>query len=102
MFDPRRVAQSWKFSLQEQAITLWPDPSRRCPAVDLDDLHLLEQAASGGSVQLVQLTEKSALEKAPEFIVQGNSVQMRDKAFVEALSSWIHVAFVHDDRAAQP
>jgi hypothetical protein len=32
--------QCWKFRLQERAITIAPDLSRRCPAVDPDDHHL--------------------------------------------------------------
>lgn len=32
--------QCWRFRLEEKAITLLPDLSRRCPAVDPDDHHL--------------------------------------------------------------
>jgi len=32
--------QCWKFRIEERAITLLPDLSRRCPAVDPDDHHL--------------------------------------------------------------
>jgi hypothetical protein len=32
--------QCWKFEISEQAITIIPDLSRRCPAVDPDDHHL--------------------------------------------------------------
>ncbi len=32
--------QCWKFRVQERAITIEPDLSRRCPAVDPDDHHL--------------------------------------------------------------
>ena len=32
--------QCWKFALQERAISIVPDLSRRCPAVDPDDHHL--------------------------------------------------------------
>jgi hypothetical protein len=32
--------QCWKFALQEHAISIVPDLSRRCPAVDPDDHHL--------------------------------------------------------------
>jgi len=54
-----------------------------------DHLRVLERAASGGGVQLIMLSDKTALEKALEFVVQGNSVQMQDKAFVEELKAWI-------------
>jgi hypothetical protein len=32
--------QCWKFALEQDAITILPDFSRRCPAVDPDDHHL--------------------------------------------------------------
>ncbi len=154
--------QCWRFGLQEQAIAILPDLSRRCPAVDpddhhlfvslgcaaenlaqaalahglalepsfdagsdslrmvlaptaaapsplfkaipqrqstraeydgkplaADDLHLLERATAGGGVQLVLLTEKAALERTLEFVVEGNTAQMKDKAFVDELKAWI-------------
>jgi Nitroreductase family len=154
--------QCWKFALDAQAITILPDLTRRCPAVDPDDHHLfvslgcaaenlaqaalahglraepafdagrdalrialeptaaqssplfeaipqrqstraeydgqplavntlrlLEHAGSGGGVQLLLLTEKAALEKLLEFVVQGNTAQMNDKAFVDELKAWI-------------
>lgn len=54
-----------------------------------DDLRALETAAAGDGVQLILLTDKAALEKALEFVVQGNSVQMDDKAFVDELKAWL-------------
>lgn len=54
-----------------------------------DDLRALERAAAGDGVQLILLTDKPALEKALEFVVQGNSAQMNDKAFVDELKAWI-------------
>lgn len=154
--------QCWKFGIEPQAITVLPDFTRRCPAVDPDDHHLfvslgcaaenlaqaalahglqaestfdaqrgalrmalaatapqvlprflaipqrqstrgeydgkplsvdelrtLEQAAAGGGVQLILLTDRAALEKALALVVQANSAQMRDAAFVEELKAWI-------------
>lgn len=154
--------QCWKFRLEPNAITILPDLSRRCPAVDPDDHHLfvslgcaaenlvqaahahgfaalasldgarnavrialepaparatplfqaipqrqstraeydgrplslgdlraLEAAAAGDGVQLILLNGKPALEKALEFVVQGNSAQMNDPAFVDELKAWI-------------
>ena len=154
--------QCWKFAVEPQAITILPDLSRRCPAVDPDDHHLfvslgcaaenlvqaalahglkgaatfdagraalhialestvattsplfqaiaqrqstraeydgkalaveelrqLEQAAAGAGVQLMLLTDKPMLERVLEFVVQGNTVQMNDKAFVDELKAWI-------------
>ena len=154
--------QCWKFAVEPQAITILPDLTRRCPAVDPDDHHLyvslgcaaenlaqaalahglqaapafdagrgalgmalqptaalastlyqaiaqrqstradydarplraedlllLERAAAGNGVQLRLLTDKAALERVLEFVVQGNTAQMNDKAFVDELKAWI-------------
>jgi hypothetical protein len=40
-------------------------------------------------VQLLLLTEKAALERTLDFVVQGNTAQMNDKAFVDELKTWI-------------
>lgn len=60
-----------------------------------DELRSLEQAASFGGVQTILLTDKPALEKVLEFVVQGNSEQMKDEAFVKELKAWIR--FSADD-----
>lgn len=54
-----------------------------------DDLRSLDAAAAGDGVQLILLNGKPTLEKALEFVVQGNSAQMNDPAFVEELKAWI-------------
>jgi hypothetical protein len=154
--------QCWKFRIEDAAITIAPDRTRRCPAVDPDDHHLfvslgcaaenlaqaalahglkalatfdasrdalrlaldatapatsplfqaipqrqttraeydgqplaanelrlLEQAAAGNGVKLVLLTDKTMMDKVLEFVVQGNTAQMNDKAFVDELKAWI-------------
>lgn len=155
--------QCWKFRLEDDAIAILPDLSRRCPAVDPDDHHLfvslgcaaenliqaalanglqgnagfdaaggnalrvalertnpvasplfqaiparqstrgeydaqplsrqdldlLEKASAGKGVQVILLTEKQAMEKVLEYVVQGNTAQMNDRAFVEELKKWI-------------
>jgi hypothetical protein len=155
--------QCWKFRLEDSAISILPDLSRRCPAVDPDDHHLfvslgcaaenlvqaalanglkghagldatggnllrvaleptnpvastlfqaiperqstrgeydgrplarqelelLERAGNGHGVQVILLTERQAMEKVLEYVVQGNTAQMNDQAFVEELKQWI-------------
>jgi len=54
-----------------------------------EELRLLEQAASVGGVRLILLTAKRALEAVLEVVVQGNSEQMKNEAFVEELEAWI-------------
>lgn len=161
--------QCWKFRIEQRAISILPDLSRRCPAVDPDDHHLfvsigcatenliqaalanglsgnaifdgsaggtlhvlleptgavattlfeaiperqstrteydgkaistnelamLERAGSGNGVRVILLTERQAMEKVLEYVVQGNSVQMNDPAFVAELKAWIR--FSADD-----
>lgn len=155
--------QCWKFHLEDRSISILPDLSRRCPAVDPDDHHLfvsigcatenlvqaalanglngnvafddsarkalrvlleptkavatslfnaiperqstraaydgkpistselalLERAGCGNGVLLILLTERGAMESVLEYVVQGNTVQMNDQAFVEELKAWI-------------
>lgn len=155
--------QCWKFRLEDGAISIFPDLSRRCPAVDPDDHHLfvslgcaaenlieaalanglkghaafdagagnalrvaleptspaasalfqaiparqstrgeydgrplarqelelLEKAGTGDGVHVILLTERQAIEKVLEYVVQGNSTQMNDPAFVAELKKWI-------------
>jgi hypothetical protein len=154
--------QCWKFALQPQAITILPDPLRRCPAVDSDDHHvfvslgcatenllqaslahglqgeavfdesreairvalaptkadasplfkaitarqctrgdydskplssdelgLLERAGTSSGVRMLLLTERPAVERVLDYVVQANAAQMADPAFVRELKTWI-------------
>lgn len=155
--------QCWKFRLEDGAISILPDLSRRCPAVDPDDHHLfvslgcaaenlnqaalanglmghsgfdaaagnalrvaleptkpvasslflaiperqstrgeydrqplarnelelLEKAGTGNGVRVIVLTERKAMEAVLEYVVQGNTAQMNDPAFVDELKKWI-------------
>lgn len=154
--------QCWQFALEEQRITILPDLSRRCPAVDPDDHHLfvslgcaaenlahaalahglhaearfeaargaivialtptpaqasslfqamvarqctrgdydgrplsneelglLQRAGTSSGVRMLLLTERPAMERALEYVVQDNTAQMADAAFVKELRRWI-------------
>jgi hypothetical protein len=155
--------QCWKFSLDDGQISILPDLSRRCPAVDPDDHHLfvslgcaaenlvqagranglmgevhfdseaggavrvtleptkplssplfqaiphrqcsravydgrplsngdlkqLEQAGRGEGVTVLLLTEKNQIETVIEYVVEGNTLQIQDPAFVRELKTWI-------------
>lgn len=54
-----------------------------------DELKLLEAAGSGTGVRVHLLTEKKAMENVLDFVVQGNTAQMRDPAFVSELKDWL-------------
>lgn len=69
---------------------------RQCTRTEYDgkplstaELKALEDAARGTGVQVLLLTEKSAMENVLEYVVQGNTAQMRDPAFTEELKTWI-------------
>ncbi|MBS1135704.1 MAG: hypothetical protein H6R02_2845 [Burkholderiaceae bacterium] len=155
--------QCWKFRLEDGAISILPDFSRRCPAVDPDDHHLfvslgcaaenlnqaalanglmghtgfaaaggsalrvalettkpvastlfqaiperqstrgeydgqplarhelelLEKAGTGKGVHVIVLTERTAMETVLAYVVQGNTAQINDPAFVDELKKWI-------------
>lgn len=53
------------------------------------ELKQLEQAATGDGVNLIMITEKQAMEKILEYVIEGNTAQINDPAFVEELKSWI-------------
>jgi hypothetical protein len=71
-------------------------PKRQCTRGEFDgkllsneELKLLEQAGTGNGVRVILLTEKTAVEKVLEYVVQGNTAQMNDPAFVAELKQWI-------------
>jgi hypothetical protein len=71
-------------------------PYRQCTRTDFDgkplgpeELQLLEAAGTGHGVSLILLTEREAMEKVLEYVVQGNTMQIRNPAFVSELESWI-------------
>jgi hypothetical protein len=54
-----------------------------------EDIALLTQAAASDSVELTLLTDKPAMERVLAFVVQGNTAQINDPAFVNELKAWI-------------
>ena len=71
-------------------------PLRQCTRGDYDgqalsseELALLQRAGSSDTVRLLLLTERAALEQVLEYVIQGNSAQLADAAFVKELKDWI-------------
>jgi hypothetical protein len=54
-----------------------------------DELRLLEMAGTGRGVHVHLLTDKQMMEQVLDFVVQGNTAQMRDPAFIRELKHWI-------------
>ena len=53
------------------------------------ELELLARAGRGNGVGVILLSERQAMEKVLEYVVQGNTAQMNDPAFVAELKKWI-------------
>lgn len=77
-------------------------PKRQCTRAEYDgrklsneDLKSLETAARGAGVNVLLITEPTKVEKILEYVVQGNTAQMDDRAFVDELEYWIR--FSHDE-----
>lgn len=71
-------------------------PRRQSTRADFDgqplsneELRLLEAAGSGDGIRVQLLTEKRAMENVLDFVLQGNTAQMRDPAFVRELKNWL-------------
>jgi hypothetical protein len=53
------------------------------------ELESLEHAGTGNGVQVLLLTERQTLESVLEYVVQGNTAQINNPAFVQELKRWI-------------
>jgi hypothetical protein len=58
-------------------------------SVSTDDLKGLAAAGTLGGVECLLVTERSRMEAVLEYVVQGNTAQMRDAAFMAELVAWI-------------
>jgi hypothetical protein len=70
--------------------------ARQCTRGDYDskplrneELALLERAGTSDSVRVLLLTERPAVDRVLDYVVQANSAQMADAAFVRELKTWI-------------
>ena len=54
-----------------------------------NELRRLEAAGSGNGVRVHLLTDQQAMENVLDFVVQGNTAQMRDPTFVRELKYWL-------------
>lgn len=58
-------------------------------AVTPEQLRILEYAGASDSVRVMLLTARPQLENVLDYVVQGNTAQMNDAAFVAELKQWI-------------
>jgi hypothetical protein len=67
--------QCWKFALDAQSITLLPDLSRRCPAVDPDDHHLFVSLGCAAE-NLIQAARALGLQGEALFEAERDAVRV--------------------------
>ncbi|OAE99915.1 Tat pathway signal protein [Bradyrhizobium centrolobii] len=58
-------------------------------ALSSEDLRTIENAGSLCGVECLIVTERSRMEAILDYVIQGNTAQMRDPAFMAELTSWI-------------
>ncbi|NJO32484.1 MAG: Tat pathway signal protein [Rhodospirillales bacterium] len=82
--------------------------ARQCTRADYDaralsaaDLAKLEAAGNHEGVTCMLVTDRSQMDAISDYVVEGNSVQMRDRAFMAELMTWIRfndrMALTHRD-----
>ena len=71
-------------------------PARQCTRAEYDgrplsvrDLEQLETAGTAGGTHVLLLTGRAAIEKVLEYVLEGNTAQIRDPAFVQELRQWV-------------
>jgi len=57
--------------------------------VSADAMRLLDDAGRESGVELILLTDKAKIAEVADYVVQGNTAQMRDAAFMAELKSWL-------------
>jgi hypothetical protein len=57
--------------------------------VSAEAMRLLESAGGETGVELILLTDKAGIAAVTDYVVQGNTAQMRDPAFMAELKSWL-------------
>src|ERR1700694_406810 len=67
--------QCWKFAVEDKAITILPDLSRRCPVVDPDDHHLFVSLGCAAE-NLIQAAFAYGLKAEPSFDATRDAVRV--------------------------
>jgi nitroreductase len=58
-------------------------------SVSAESIRLLEKAGREPGVSLIILTDRARIANVADYVLQGNSVQMRDAAFMAELKNWL-------------
>lgn len=57
--------------------------------VPSEGLRLLEQAGTRDGVSVLIITDQAKIANVTDYVIEGNSAQMRDKAFMDELKAWL-------------
>lgn len=57
--------------------------------LSVDEVKMLQHAGSSDHVRLLLMTDRPAMEQTLDYVIQGNTAQMNDPAFVKELKAWI-------------
>ena len=87
VLEPTRALSSQLFGAITQRQCTRGDYDGR--PLSSDELALLQRAGSSESVSLLLLTDRAAMEQTLAYVVQANTAQMADPAFVKELKAWI-------------
>jgi hypothetical protein len=94
--DDGAIRIALEHATEERSPLFQAIPHRQCTRTDYDgrplsaeELQLLEAAGTGDGVALVLFTTRDAMETVLEYVVQGNTLQVGNPAFVRELERWI-------------
>ena len=94
--DGDRIVIALEEAPPETSVLAGAIPVRQCTRAIFDGkpvvpamLRQLENACREPNVAVILMTERAAIAGVTDYVLEGNSAQMRDKAFMSELASWI-------------
>ena len=95
-FDGERIVIALEESAPAASALADAIPVRQCTRAAFDGrpaapeiLHQLESACREPGVAAILMTDRTAIKKVTDYVLEGNSAQMRDQAFMRELVSWM-------------
>ncbi|WP_298885222.1 Tat pathway signal protein [uncultured Bradyrhizobium sp.] len=96
LFDGERIVVALEQAPPAASALADAIPVRQCTRAVFDGrpaapeiLHQLENACREPGVAAILMTDRNAIKKVTDYVLEGNSVQMRDPAFMRELVSWM-------------
>ncbi|RXH10811.1 Acg family FMN-binding oxidoreductase [Bradyrhizobium guangzhouense] len=96
VFDGERIVIALEQAPPAASALAGAIPVRQCTRAAFDGkpaapeiLHQLESACREPGVAAMLMTERTAIKKVSDYVLEGNAAQMRDQAFMRELVSWM-------------